>query len=286
MNLDEMILVTENWKGTETNALMTFNDFLKYIDIEKLDTQTELAEIMADLGRTLGKREEWAEIYFVANKSVSARYCTDTRQLQQFLLGSLNSIDQEVRFSEDLSSDICLKKMKTLGLNSKGWMTGLGYHYEKQEAEYYQGDILHNFNGNDYRVMEKLSDRNLLLMDVHTGNFTVALGMDTFVRYPKGETPDRDNCVKGIEWGHGVYLGATPSEIDFQGIRKEYGDMKQFQIEIKEELSRVEPIEAETLGEAIDKAMDLYYGEKIVLDAEDMKGVDFQPMQEEPGKSR
>lgn len=62
--------------------------------------------------------------------------------------------------------------------------------------------------------------------------------------------------------------------------------MKQFQIEIKEELSRVESIEAETLGEAIDKAMDLYYGEKIVLDAEDMKGVDFQPMQEEPGKSR
>lgn len=46
MNLDEMILVTENWKGTETNALMTFNDFLKYIDIEKLDSQTELAEYM------------------------------------------------------------------------------------------------------------------------------------------------------------------------------------------------------------------------------------------------
>ena len=236
---------------------------------------------MTDLGRTLGKREEWSEIYFVANK-----YCADTRQLQQFLLGSLDSCDQEVRFSDEQSSEVCLEKMKTLGLNNKGWMTGLGYHYEKQEAEYYQGDILHNFNGNDYRVMEKLSDRNLLLMDTHTGNFTVALGMDTFVRYPKGETPDKDNCMKGIEWGHGVYLGATPSEIDFQNIRKEYGDMKQFQIEIKEELSRVESIEAETLGEAIDKAMDLYYGEKIVLDAEDMKGVDFQPMQEEPGKSR
>lgn len=57
--------------------------------------------------------------------------------------------------------------------------------------------------------------------------------------------------------------------------------MQKFEIEIKEELSRVETIEAETLGEAIDKAMELYYGQKIILNAEDMKGVDFQPMQKE-----
>ena len=60
--------------------------------------------------------------------------------------------------------------------------------------------------------------------------------------------------------------------------------MQEFQIEIKEELARVENIQAETLGEAIDKAMELYYGQKIILDAEDMKGVDFQPMQ--PEKTR
>lgn len=60
--------------------------------------------------------------------------------------------------------------------------------------------------------------------------------------------------------------------------------MQEFQIEIKEELSRVETIKAETLGDAIDKAMELYYGQKIILDAEDMKGVDFLPMQ--PGRSR
>lgn len=60
--------------------------------------------------------------------------------------------------------------------------------------------------------------------------------------------------------------------------------MQKFQIEIKEELARVENIKAETLADAIDKAMELYYGQKIILDAEDMKGVDFQPMQTE--KSR
>lgn len=55
--------------------------------------------------------------------------------------------------------------------------------------------------------------------------------------------------------------------------------MKTFEIEIKEELSRVEKVEAETLGEAIDKVMDMYYSEKIVLDAEDMKDVDFRQIE-------
>ena len=60
--------------------------------------------------------------------------------------------------------------------------------------------------------------------------------------------------------------------------------MQEFEIEIKEELSRVEKIKAETLGEAIDKVMDMYYSEKVVLDAENMKGVNFTPVENE--KSR
>ncbi len=59
-----------------------------------------------------------------------------------------------------------------------------------------------------------------------------------------------------------------------------------FDIEIKEELSRVEHIEADTLDEAIDKAMELYDKQQIILDAEDMKGVDFQPMEKESTKTR
>ena len=55
---------------------------------------------------------------------------------------------------------------------------------------------------------------------------------------------------------------------------------KEFDIEIKEVLSRVETVRAESLDEAINKAMDMYYSEKIVLDSEDMKGVDFSPYSE------
>ena len=56
---------------------------------------------------------------------------------------------------------------------------------------------------------------------------------------------------------------------------------KEFDIEIKEVLSRVETVKAESLDDAINKAMDMYYSEQIVLDAEDMKGVDFSPYSKE-----
>ena len=61
---------------------------------------------------------------------------------------------------------------------------------------------------------------------------------------------------------------------------------KVFEIEISQQLSRVEKIEAETLGDAIDKAMELYYGQKVILDADDMKGVEFQPIEQQKEKTR
>lgn len=51
--------------------------------------------------------------------------------------------------------------------------------------------------------------------------------------------------------------------------------MEEYEIEITETLSRVVKVKADNLAEAIEKASDMYYGEQVVLDAEDMKGVDF-----------
>ena len=34
MKVTEIILVSENWKGTETNFLMTVADYLKYVDMD------------------------------------------------------------------------------------------------------------------------------------------------------------------------------------------------------------------------------------------------------------
>ena len=55
---------------------------------------------------------------------------------------------------------------------------------------------------------------------------------------------------------------------------------QEFQIEIKEVLSRVETVRAETLMEAVDIVMNRYYAQEIVLDAEDFKGVDFALLQD------
>ena len=59
-----------------------------------------------------------------------------------------------------------------------------------------------------------------------------------------------------------------------------YINNKEFDVEIKEVLSRVQKVKAESLDDAINKAMDMYYAEQIVLGAEDMKGVDFAPISE------
>lgn len=52
--------------------------------------------------------------------------------------------------------------------------------------------------------------------------------------------------------------------------------MKQYQIEVREELARVVTVEADSKEDAEEKVKALYYGQKVILDAEDMKGVTFR----------
>ena len=131
--------------------------------------------------------------------------------------------------------------------------------------------------------MECYSENNLLMMNMASGEFMVAIGMQYFSRYPYAGEYSKDNAEVGIEWGHGIYLSATPSEIDFVGLRAEYcepyrqmGDS--FSIEIREVLSRVENIRADCLGDAIDEAMERYRSEKIVLDADDYRETKYIPV--------
>lgn len=58
--------------------------------------------------------------------------------------------------------------------------------------------------------------------------------------------------------------------------------MKEFDIEIREELSRTVTVVAETLGDAIDQVMGMYKNGEIVLDAEDFVGktIDAAPTQQ------
>ena len=190
--MQDMIMVTENWKGTETNMLLNFTDYMKDIVFHTNKEKMEIALEVLELEHTRDLREEWVETYLAANKSYSARYCADYNQLLQFLKGKLNDDIEEARFDCERCSRDCLEKLQELGISIFGKVV--------QEAE-----------------MEK--------------------------------------------------------------------EVRDYEVEVKEVLSRIETVNADSLEDAIDKVMDKYHAQEIVLDAEDFVGVDFLPSEEEKNKT-
>lgn len=104
MDLKDMILVTENDRGTETNMLMALDDYKSFIAV---DDMSELAENLLQLGRTLGEADNFTEYYRAANVTVSARFCLDDIQLGHFLQGFYND-SKEFRFDKEASSSECV----------------------------------------------------------------------------------------------------------------------------------------------------------------------------------
>ena len=219
MNLTDIVLVTENDKGTETNMLMTVDDYKRFVDIEDL---SDLSEQMLLLGRTLGEADNFAEYYRTANVTVFARLCRDDVQLGHFLQGIYND-SKEFRFDKEASSPECIVKMKEIGMTDRGWIDDFILHYEKNDRTFERGQTFHNFNDHDYMVLEALSPRNLVVMDMKIGSLTIALGATEYKRYPKDEKPTNDNTTIGVSWEHGIYLGSTLSTTNFRMYKKEYG---------------------------------------------------------------
>lgn len=284
MKIQDMVLVMENIKGKEKNMLMTLQEYKEaYLFVSSLSRE-ESAQLLKELFDTKlsGAGTGWAENYITANKSYYAKFCSSSDELQGFLLGTYND-DKGFQFDREESSVECLWALEEYNLDTNGAAKGFMFHYEQKEHNFKQGEVLHNFNGADYKVMECYSENNLLMMNMASGQFVVATGVQYFSRYPHAGEYTEENAEVGIEWGHGIYLSATPSEIDFVGLRAEYcepyrqtGDS--FSIEIREVLSRVENIKADCLGDAIDEAMERYHSEKIVLDAEDHKETKYIPV--------
>lgn len=153
---------------------------------------------------------------------------------------------------------------------------------------YEVGDIIHNFNGSDYRVMERYTDKNMLLMDVNSGNFVVGIGVCQYARYPAGVNEYTPEIAEvGVEWDHGVYLPNMPSAIDFAALRREYGEALmegkgEYQVEIRETLSSVQSIEAESMEDALYEVEQRYRNEDVVLDDSNHVETEYIPV----GKSR
>ena len=179
MDLKDMILVTENDRGTETNMLMTLDDYKSFIAV---DDMSELADNLLQLGRTLGEADNFAEYYRAANVTVSARFCLDDIQLGHFLQGFYND-SKEFRFDKEASSSECVAKLKEIGMTDKGWVDDFNLHYEMENRSFERGQTFHNFNDHDYMVLEALSPRNLVVMDMKSGSLTIALGATEYKRY-------------------------------------------------------------------------------------------------------
>ena len=210
MDLKDMILVTENDRGTETNMLMTLDDYKSFIAV---DDMSELADNLLQLGRTLGEAENFAEYYRAANVTLSARFCLDDIQLGHFLQGLYND-SKEFRFDKEASSSECVAKLKEIGMTDKGWVDDFNLHYESVDRSFERGQTFHNFNDHDYMVLEALSPRNLVVMDMKSGSLTIALGATEYKRYPKDEKPTKDNTTIGGWRRNCQFDGICASAVD------------------------------------------------------------------------
>ena len=88
MKMQDMILVIQNIKGSETNMLMTVKEYKEaYLFVSSL-SRDESAELLKGLFDTKFSEagKGWAEGYITANKSYYAKFCSGSDELQCFLL--------------------------------------------------------------------------------------------------------------------------------------------------------------------------------------------------------
>lgn len=223
MKLEDMIMMVENRKGTETNYLLNLTDYMEEaLRLWGDHTVEDIAGSISALYGTKDGKADWSDLYIAANKSVHASFCSGEPQLRGFLAGNFN--EGEWSFDEGRCSKDCLDVLRIYNLKTDGHSLFPYLHHERVEHSFYAGEVLHNMNGNDYRVLAALSHKNLLLMSVTNSQIIVGNGVQLYERYPKGERPGSDSIVTGIEWDHGVYLGDDITRIDFDILKQEYGE--------------------------------------------------------------
>lgn len=128
--MQEIILVTENWKGEENNLLLTFEDYMGKILAATCESREELSLAVLELENTRKEKSGWAETYCWANKTYGARYCADDTQLLAFLNGTFNNDLGRTRFDTERCSKECLDFIESMGLHA------LGQKVSEQEQAY------------------------------------------------------------------------------------------------------------------------------------------------------
>lgn len=229
LKLEDMILVIENRKGTETMFLLGLPDYMEMVLKACDDSALDMADAIKQLYDSQKDWTQCSELYFAGNKSCQARFCVSEAQLRGFLMGIQEdgTIGEKPVFDEQRCNTECLEVLKAYGMEKDGHSLFNSLHYEMAEHDFHAGEIVRNLNGNDYRILEVLSPKNLLLMSVNTGELMVGVNTQYYQRTPKEGYTSPDSVICGIEWGQGVYLGSRIMNISFEDIRSSYGIPKE-----------------------------------------------------------
>lgn len=222
MKLKDILLITNNNKGTEYKYLSSMEDYMAILFRAFEGSETDLAHAVQELCQTK-ENNQCAEVYLAANKTFRARFCSDEWELKDFLWGNHKMTEGKVSFDKERCTKECLEVLTVYNMDHEGHPLIGKLHYEKQEYDFRQGEVLRNMNGSDYSVLMVLNQNDLFLMALKSGQFLIAEGTRAYVRYPKEGIYSADSIVRGIEWDKGIYLGNDLSEIDMDCIQKEYG---------------------------------------------------------------
>ena len=157
MKLEDMILVTENCKGTESIFLQSLSDYMELVLKAYGNSATGIADAVRQLYETKKGKGGCSELYFRRNISSQAVFCGSVAQLQGFLMGiGVKEHGKKPIFDRARCSTECFDVLKTYGVCEDG-NSLFNLHYEAKKYDFRQGEVLHNLNGCDYRVLSVLS---------------------------------------------------------------------------------------------------------------------------------
>lgn len=73
MEITDVVLVIDNWKGMEVNYVMTIDDYLDHLDMYRLLEEPDYLKDMISLGKTAAEDSKWIENYVAGNKTIQAK---------------------------------------------------------------------------------------------------------------------------------------------------------------------------------------------------------------------
>lgn len=222
MRIEDIVLVVENDKGTETGFL---TDFTAYFIAMVRMCGGDMQALEKSVQELYGTKENaaWTDLYAAANKSCHARFCSGEEELRAFLSGGKGCGEGETPYSIDTGrfAGSCLEAVDASGITLEGKYRYWDTNYAEMPHVFRQGEILHDFAGREYQILALFAENDLLLM-AGDGYFLAALDARLYRREPqKGGFPP-ETMRQGVLWEEEVDLGTDLTAIHPQEAMEQY----------------------------------------------------------------